>query len=102
MMTMSGRLMSERIDVLRLTFYTAPTVVVLLLPFWHRLERRQLAVYMAEAPSTYACEQRGHAHRAWSALALAVLWRPFGGVVGGPWLRSGALLACLWLQGWCS
>lgn len=34
MMTMSGRVLSERLDVLRLTFYTAPVSCLCLLPFY--------------------------------------------------------------------
>jgi hypothetical protein len=34
MMSTSGRLMSEKIDVLRLTFYTAPVSCFILIPFY--------------------------------------------------------------------
>jgi hypothetical protein len=34
MMSTSGRLMSEKIDVLRLTFYTAPISCFILIPFY--------------------------------------------------------------------
>ena len=34
MMTMSGRVLSEKLDVLRLTFYTAPVSCLCLLPFY--------------------------------------------------------------------
>ena len=40
MMTFSGKLLSERIDVLRLAFYTAPVSLLVLLPFlWMREAR---------------------------------------------------------------
>lgn len=34
MMTTSGRVLSERLDVLRLTFYTAPVSCACLVPFY--------------------------------------------------------------------
>lgn len=34
MMTMSGKILSERLDVLRLTFYTAPVSCLCLVPFY--------------------------------------------------------------------
>ena len=40
MMTMSGRVLSERLDALRLTFYTAPVSCLILLPFYHWHEVR--------------------------------------------------------------
>ena len=40
MMTMSGRVLSERMDALRLTFYTAPVSCLILLPFYHWHEVR--------------------------------------------------------------
>ncbi len=49
MMSMSGRMMSEKVDVLRLTFYTAPVVVIALLPFYMGMESQQLAAYMADS-----------------------------------------------------
>ncbi len=41
MMTMSGRMLSARVDALRLTFYTAPVCCLVLLPFYHWREVRQ-------------------------------------------------------------
>ncbi|KAK9816692.1 hypothetical protein WJX72_003780 [[Myrmecia] bisecta] len=45
MMTTSGRLMSEKLDVLRLTFYTAPVSCVALLPFYAWREAAKFAQY---------------------------------------------------------
>lgn len=42
MMSMTGRMMSEKIDVLRLTFYTAPVSCALLLPVFFIREARPL------------------------------------------------------------
>lgn len=42
MMTMSGKILSERLDVLRLTFYTAPVSCLCLLPFFKYKEVRAL------------------------------------------------------------
>lgn len=44
MMTFSGKLLSERIDVLRLAFYTAPVSLLVLLPFLWMREARPRAV----------------------------------------------------------
>ncbi len=41
MMTTSGRVLSERMDCLRLTFYTAPVSCVCLLPFYLLKEVQQ-------------------------------------------------------------
>ena len=48
--------MTEKLDVLRLTFYTAPTTVIVILPFYLILEHRRLEEYI-EMSSTagYAC-----------------------------------------------
>ena len=35
MMSMSGRVLSEKLDVLRLTFYTSPISCLCLLPFYY-------------------------------------------------------------------
>ena len=35
MMTMSGKVLSEKLDVLRLTFYTSPISCLCLLPFYY-------------------------------------------------------------------
>ena len=40
MMTSSGKLMSEKVDVLRLTFYTAPICCFVLVPFYVRVRLR--------------------------------------------------------------
>ena len=40
MMSMTGRILSEKIDVLRLTFYTAPVSCALLLPVFFIREVR--------------------------------------------------------------
>ena len=40
MMTISARVLSERVDALRLTFYTAPVSCLILLPFYHLREVR--------------------------------------------------------------
>jgi hypothetical protein len=42
MMTMSGKILSERLDVLRLTFYTAPVSCLCLVPFYINKEVRLL------------------------------------------------------------
>lgn len=41
MMTMSGKVLSERLDVLRLTFYTAPISCMCLTPFFVAKEVRR-------------------------------------------------------------
>lgn len=38
MMASIGKLLSEKLDVWRLTFYTAPVAALMLLPFYWRLE----------------------------------------------------------------
>ena len=38
MMSMSGRVLSEKLDVLRLTFYTSPISCLCLLPFYYLRE----------------------------------------------------------------
>lgn len=40
MMTFSGKLLSERLDIVRLTFYTAPVSLACLLPFFYSFEVR--------------------------------------------------------------
>jgi hypothetical protein len=37
-MSSIGRLLTEKLDVLRLTFYTAPLSAMVLLPFFNKLE----------------------------------------------------------------
>lgn len=48
MMSCSGKLLSEKLDALRLTFYTGPISALTLLPFYARLESGRFAEY-AEA-----------------------------------------------------
>eukprot|EP00199_Chlamydomonas_sp_CCMP681_P006797 CAMPEP_0119117696 /NCGR_PEP_ID=MMETSP1180-20130426/52983_1 /TAXON_ID=3052 ORGANISM="Chlamydomonas cf sp, Strain CCMP681" /NCGR_SAMPLE_ID=MMETSP1180 /ASSEMBLY_ACC=CAM_ASM_000741 /LENGTH=294 /DNA_ID=CAMNT_0007106981 /DNA_START=115 /DNA_END=996 /DNA_ORIENTATION=- len=48
MMASVGRLMSEKLDVWRLTFYTAPVAVLLLLPFFYLLEAKGLREYQQD------------------------------------------------------
>ncbi|CAL8467409.1 g6947 [Coccomyxa elongata] len=48
MMTTSGRVLSERMDCLRLTFYTAPVSCVCLVPFYLFKESERLSEYAAE------------------------------------------------------
>lgn len=61
MMSMTGRLLSEKIDVLRLTFYTAPVSCLLLLPVFLTRE-----VSIACSCSSKLCEH------AW-VLAMQIL-----------------------------
>jgi drug/metabolite transporter (DMT)-like permease len=48
MMTFTGKLMSEKLDVVRMTFYTAPISLVCLFPFFVWRELSQLASYYSE------------------------------------------------------
>jgi hypothetical protein len=41
------QVLSEKVDVLRLTFYTSPVSIVLLLPFFAAFEAKELAAYLA-------------------------------------------------------
>ncbi|KAK9821748.1 hypothetical protein WJX81_002035 [Elliptochloris bilobata] len=52
MMTMSGRVLSERVDALRLTFYTAPVSCLVLLPFYHWREAERLSEYASRHPDS--------------------------------------------------
>lgn len=45
MMTFSGKLMSEKLDVVRLTFYVAPISLLCLVPFYWIYERERFANY---------------------------------------------------------
>ncbi|WPT11446.1 Putative sugar phosphate/phosphate translocator [Picochlorum sp. SENEW3] len=45
MMTTSGKLMSEKLDIIRLTFYTAPISLVCLSPFVMLMEAQQFKLY---------------------------------------------------------
>jgi drug/metabolite transporter (DMT)-like permease len=53
MMSLSGRVMSEKVDALRLTFYTAPAACLLLAPFHLRLEAKALRAYGGQAQGSY-------------------------------------------------
>jgi drug/metabolite transporter (DMT)-like permease len=48
MMTFSGKLLSEKLDVVRLTFYTAPISLVCLAPFMIYMELDEFRLYFAE------------------------------------------------------
>eukprot|EP00884_Botryococcus_braunii_P008773 jgi/Botrbrau1/17898/Bobra.0432s0003.1 len=48
MLNFSGRVLSEKVDVLRLTFYTSPLSIVLLLPFFAAFEAKPLVAYLAQ------------------------------------------------------
>jgi len=48
MMTFSGKLLSEKLDVVRLTFYTAPISLMCLAPFMAILEMDAFRVYFAQ------------------------------------------------------
>eukprot|EP00887_Chlorella_sp_A99_P000376 scaffold13.g376.t1 len=45
MMTFSGKLLSEKLDVVHLTFYTAPVSLACLAPFCYAYERHTFALY---------------------------------------------------------
>jgi hypothetical protein len=51
MMSLSGRLLSEKLDVLRLSFYMSPLIVVSLAPFYARMEADALDLYRHEVGS---------------------------------------------------
>lgn len=53
MMSSLGYLLSEKVDVLRLTFYTAPVVMLMLLPFSWFMESKRLAEYQRTEPAGY-------------------------------------------------
>lgn len=53
MMSFSGRVLSDRMDALRLAFYTAPVSCLMLLPFFVRLESEPLALYRSQAQASY-------------------------------------------------
>lgn len=59
MMTFSGKLLSEKLDVVRLTFYTAPVSLCCLAPFFWMYERQRWA------------GQREFSRAFWAALAAA-------------------------------
>lgn len=48
--------MSEKLDVLRLTFYTAPLTCIVLLPFYQQLESERFEQYRAEHSQNYMGE----------------------------------------------
>ena len=50
MMSMSGKVLSEKLDVLRLTFYTSPISCLCLLPFYYLREVHPLSAHIVKAP----------------------------------------------------
>ena len=48
MMSTAGRVLTQKIDVLQLAFYTAPVSSAVLLPFFWVLERERFLVYAAQ------------------------------------------------------
>ena len=67
MMSSIGKLMSDKVDALRLTFYTAPLTCIVLLPFYLSLEDKKYRDYQTVSSSGYIGEARrlegGHTHR---------------------------------------
>lgn len=53
MMSSIGRLMSEKLDALRLTFYTAPISCVMMLPFYFIMENSRYQQYAATHSNNY-------------------------------------------------
>ena len=49
MMSSIGKLLSEKLDVLRLTFYTAPLTCFVLLPFYYSLEDARYKEYHVDS-----------------------------------------------------
>ena len=49
MMSMSGKVLSEKLDVLRLTFYTSPISCLCLLPFYYLREVHPLCAHIVKA-----------------------------------------------------
>lgn len=60
MMSSIGKLMSEKLDVLRLTFYTAPLTCIVLLPFYFSMEDKGFREYQAVSSSGYIGEGKGY------------------------------------------
>ena len=58
MMSSIGKLLSEKLDVLRLTFYTAPVTCIVLLPFYLNLEAENFTVYESVSSNGYIGEIR--------------------------------------------
>mmetsp|Transcript_16545 Transcript_16545/g.35792 ORF Transcript_16545/g.35792 Transcript_16545/m.35792 type:complete len:368 (+) Transcript_16545:182-1285(+) len=54
MMSSIGRLMSEKLDVLRLAFYTAPITCIVLIPFYWKMEADQFVGYQTHHGAEYA------------------------------------------------
>lgn len=50
MMSSIGKILSEKVDVLRLTFYTAPITCLAILPFYAAMESTLLAEYQRQHP----------------------------------------------------
>ncbi len=61
MMTTSGRVLSEKLDVLRLTFYTAPVSCLCLLPWYLWQEVRCSPCHAANSVKTYIMHACMHA-----------------------------------------
>jgi hypothetical protein len=57
-MSSIGKLMSEKLDVLRLTFYTAPLTCIVLLPFYFNLEAADFRAYDTTSSNGYIGEFR--------------------------------------------
>lgn len=89
MMSSIGRLLSEKLDVLRLTFYTAPLTLCVLVPFFNKLEAPGYYQYAASgtAGGAYIGEKAGC--RRGVALCVCALGRGGGGSC--PWKTGGSL-----------
>ncbi len=62
MMSFSGKLLSEKIDVLRLAFYTAPVSLMFLLPFlWYREVRNLSLTFDSHCPASFCTATVAHA-----------------------------------------
>ncbi len=60
MMNSIGRVLSDKTDVLRLTFYVAPVSLAVLLPFYLAMEAEGLAQYQGGVRSrAYLGEEEG-------------------------------------------
>ena len=57
-MSSIGKLLSEKLDVLRLTFYTAPVTCIVLLPFYLNLEAAKFTLYESVSSNGYIGEIR--------------------------------------------
>ena len=52
MMASVGKILSEKVDVIRLTFYTAPITCLVLLPFYVSMESSRLLEYQSQHPAS--------------------------------------------------